>query len=824
MAQIRKPSAGGGGASISQVVSGFFKEEVTNAVAVGNDTWETIYTIPQAFNSMSLSFAPNVTATVGLRLQDLNDDYTVEEWTMDGPAGIEANRIYSQEGSEVLTPGHTYAIQVQASIPMNNIVLLVELYAETLPYDLHLSLDHTGIPGVSGGSFTQEAHDQEDHTGLPGIPSAFITVMALESSLPTVEVQQFCTAYNHAQAVGSATGTYTSLGPAGSERAVKAVVGSPYSTVTVRGRVKNDAVANITPTFKIYGDTDGKPGTLLASANGSVLADANAWNNISHDFTLDPPLEAGTYWIAIPGDKAGLYCTGGGAAVGTQWDWQTAGVWDVGAADVGLSISAEGMPDLVYADGDIVFTQDTNKFWRWNFDTLSWIELNPTTDLTGLLDEAAHDQLDHAGLPGIPDVSAFSDSWKDPVVNEAALPANSDVTVLNHWTDTSPGSWYDNISGSVWGADDFLGDGLDDYTVKLKLKAVGGNSGSCAAHIYSDGTNKPGTLVANSDEANSGVIENGVTQDTTFHFTQLNLVDGTKYYVVITSVTGLIQPQTYTGGIEDNSVHSTNAGSSWSTNNKVAIDMLVKRAGTVVSYEGDVRYAEAEKTTWIFDGTNWNQIGDITGLLDESAHDALDHTGLTGVNPGQWLGSVADEANLPGALGNYATYGAATVGFYDNWGSWHADDFVGNGLGYYKFVEKLAYGGANLTLRAFIYSNNAGVPGTLVAQCDADITGVNDANQDIIFEFTDVDLTEGTTYWLVTRKMSGGDDMEKSANSGGNAQNSGNSGASWNAAGGYSIYMQAWFAASGNILGDLILQRDTGAILFWNGSDWTATI
>lgn len=38
------------------------------------------------------------------------------------------------------------------------------------------------------------------------------------------------------------------------------------------------------------------------------------------------------------------------------------------------------------------------------------------------------------------------------------------------------------------------------------------------------------------------------------------------------------------------------------------LSMKVSMAGEILAYEGDVRYAKAEKTLNIFDGTSWNAI------------------------------------------------------------------------------------------------------------------------------------------------------------------------------------------------------------------------
>jgi hypothetical protein len=212
-------------------------------------------------------------------------------------------------------------------------------------------------------------------------------------------------------------------------------------------------------------------------------------------------------------------------------------------------------------------------------------------------------------------------------------------------------------------------------------------------------------------------------------------------------------------------------------------------------------------------------------VFDQTAHDALDHSGLTGVGSQQWRESVADAASLPGVLGIYNTTGTkSTSSFSDNYAStYHAASFPGNGEGNYQAVSEWAYDSSSITLRGYIYTDNAGKPGTIVATSDADHVGTVAAGQEIIFDFTGVNLVQGTTYWYVAKRIAGATaNMEKRTTENVSTDGArGTDGTTWTNCG--PMWAQFSFAGgTANIQGDAIVQKDTNQIKVWNGSAWVA--
>jgi hypothetical protein len=303
----------------------------------------------------------------------------------------------------------------------------------------HDSLDHTGLTGIPEitGLLEETAHDLLDHDGLPGIgDGAYRQPIALEANLPVVTISNYSGNDLVKSLVdGSDASTWSTSG-LNDERATKFILPAPCSSLVVSARI-NGAIGQV-PQWQIWraDGGDGYPGTMVTSHNAPALG-SSGWQKITYSWDLSAtPLEAGTYWLAVAptsGEKFGIL--GGGAAAGAAVVCRKDGNWKYWAIhnNTQASILCEGYSTIVYDDGDIVFTQNTNKFWRWNEATLSWIALNPTeTPHAGLLDETAHDALDHTGLTGVPDEFDWDTSAATPhrLVNHAGIPGVPSTTGL----------------------------------------------------------------------------------------------------------------------------------------------------------------------------------------------------------------------------------------------------------------------------------------------------------------------------------------------------------------------------------------------------------
>ncbi len=194
----------------------------------------------------------------------------------------------------------------------------------------------------------------------------------------------------------------------------------------------------------------------------------------------------------------------------------------------------------------------------------------------------------------------------------------------------------------------------------------------------------------------------------------------------------------------------------------------------------------------------------------------------------QWKSAVANAAALPGVLGLYASVGGVwSSQFYANYSAstdWHAEDITGNGMGIYQFWQSRSNTNASsTTLRGYIYTNNGGVPGTLVATSDSTVTPGPNAGDAYYYSFSNANLTQSTTYWLVTAYISGDRIfLERASSSGGNAKY-GTDGLSWSNAGGYGIPTDCYFTGtSSNAIGDVRVQKDTKKLMYWDGSIWAS--
>lgn len=527
----------------------------------------------------------------------------------------------------------------------------------------HAALDHSEIPGAGGEeTFTQEVHDLEDHSSVPGVPSIeglldetshdaldhtgltgvggtsnFKDSFATEAELPSTSPTDLTGVSSRALTTGSSTfgGTKTSLT---NERAVRLIAPGPVNTFVVTGRIDGDT--GQTPNWQIWDNLGemGVPGTKLYNSNGPNLV-STGWQTTTYTFEFDPPLPAGTYWLALAptsGEEFRLNLDGN--AVGEAYVACNAGNWSQWGIREGqtLSYMASSLLDVDYEDGEIAFTQDTNKLHRYVSATDSWIELNPDE----VFDSDAHEAVDHSGLTGIPAAEVFTEEvhaetshegiagdlqWKAPVDDEASLPVNTPSTIHNF--NLEPLSFLEHVDPGEPGTwDSFIANGFGTYSVVIMLNLF--KKGKLRATIHADNDGVIGDLIATSLEEPYFNYPNPINEEVTFNFGDLELINGEQYWVKIISVV-------YTGyELKIRGCTVADIAESFYINNtrqdEYALCMDVISTVTL-SYEADARYAKSEKTVNVFDGTTWNQVG-----LDETSHDLLDHTGLTGV------GSVAN--------------------------------------------------------------------------------------------------------------------------------------------------------------------------------------
>ena len=303
------------------------------------------------------------------------------------------------------------------------------------------------------------------------------------------------------------------------------------------------------------------------------------------------------------------------------------------------------------AGGEETFTQEVH-------DLEDHSSVPGVPSIEGLLDETAHDALDHTGLTGIPAAEAFTEvvhaetshdgiagdkQWKAPVDDEASLPINSEELQISN---TSLEGAIEYLTTPYLSATTnrnaikFPGQGTADYKVTIRGGFFTAPSGSNTLRgmLYTSVDEEPGVLVATAIEDVETVSTSGHnTYD--FYFNAVALEEETDYFFVIYSISGSNAFRMGVVNTTENSIlYTSDSGSTWGTHSKTSYFRLYTTS--INTYDGDARYAKSEKTLNIFDGTDWNQVGDTTGLLDETAHDALDHSGLTGVGDKQWKAPV----------------------------------------------------------------------------------------------------------------------------------------------------------------------------------------
>ncbi|MFA5543719.1 MAG: hypothetical protein WDA47_08060, partial [Bacilli bacterium] len=395
---------------------------------------------------------------------------------------------------------------------------------------------------------------------------------------------------------------------------------------------------------EIHADNEGTVGDLIATCDEDIPAVPEI---VSLEFSSINLVEGTTYWLVfykqsgtsttkqpmMDAMAGGHYYTSTDG--GVSWTNRTG--YDLYLVVKRLSINS------IEADARYAKTEKTLNI----FDGTVWNNIN---DNTGLLDETAHDTLDHTGLTGIPAAEAFTEAvhaetshegiagdkqWKAPVDNEESLPTNEEETIVEQLSGVV---YFDPYltSSAIRAATKFTGNGSGDYRTLFKTSYADGNT--FRAEIYSDNDNEPGELLYTNDE-DINIVEHPQTLEPIF--SNADLTEGTSYWVVVYCPTGTNSVRLIESDIDHSNppMLTQNSGDTWTTPDDHTLYYGIY-ISTINSYEGDVRYAKSEKTTWTFDGTNWNQIGDTTGLLDETSHDALDHDGLTGVGDKQWKAPV----------------------------------------------------------------------------------------------------------------------------------------------------------------------------------------
>ncbi len=404
----------------------------------------------------------------------------------------------------------------------------------------HDALDHAGLTGIPSvtGLLDETAHDLLDHTGLTGVggTSNFKDSFVTEAELPSTGPTDLTGVSSRALTTGSSTSgaTNTSLT---NERAVRLIAPDPVNTLVVTGRIDGDT--GQTPNWQIWDNLGamGVPGTKLYNSNGPNLV-STGWQTTTYTFEFDPPLPAGTYWLALaPTSGEAFMLNLDGSAVGEAYVARNAGNWSQWGIQEGqtLSYMASSLLDIDYEDGEIAFTQDTNKLHRYVSATDTWVELNPDEtfkstahalvdhegltgipSVAGLLDETAHDDLDHTGLTGI--ILEIAETHED-------LPTDGFYWAQGYGT--ADGSKECNTSYDF--ADDFIGKGEHNYLFKLKHENITNNT--CTVEIHADNAGVPAAAVLHTL---SHVINSPAAEiETEFDFGVLNLTDAATYWITI---------------------------------------------------------------------------------------------------------------------------------------------------------------------------------------------------------------------------------------------------------------------------------------------------
>ena len=204
-------------------------------------------------------------------------------------------------------------------------------------------------------------------------------------------------------------------------------------------------------------------------------------------------------------------------------------------------------------------------------------------------------------------------------------------------------------------------------------------------------------------------------------------------------------------------------------------------------------------------------------------------TGPTGaVGSGtQWKDSVANEAALPvntdfafltqdvdTNLGpDFISSDITTIG----------DDFVGRGIGIYKFRLKLDVTVSGATIRAFVYTSDGLDPNAQIAQCDSDIVVASPVNNGVYdFVFTDLPATDGVTFWILIRRVDGTGTIKPHYNSATGNLVYGSSLNGWSHYG--ALYLTAYLTSIQSLEGDARYAETEKTFHIFDGTDWLQQI
>lgn len=200
------------------------------------------------------------------------------------------------------------------------------------------------------------------------------------------------------------------------------------------------------------------------------------------------------------------------------------------------------------------------------------------------------------GIPGEQGPQGPAVSWKEPVANEAALPVNTETPIKDSWG-------YPAAAAGVAAAINFVASGPGTYKAKVHIIM---HEGIYNAYIYSDSAGLPGEDIGIAPVEGIGVIN----EDMFVIFNDVNLTNGVPYwivFVIISGDSGIGVRDGYGSGTLVQSNDSVPPITNFALNTGWSINHVVYSA-TINAVEGDVRYAETEKTTWAFDGTTWVSI------------------------------------------------------------------------------------------------------------------------------------------------------------------------------------------------------------------------
>jgi hypothetical protein len=285
----------------------------------------------------------------------------------------------------------------------------------------HDGLDHTGLTGVPSitGLLDETAHDLLDHDGIDGVGSMqWINSVDTYGSLPQDGVAIFDT--NPVEIEQNLTDLYSylAISPAHLE-AIPFIPTVDVATIDVIAVLKTDTAG--TAKVTIFSDNGNKPGSELKTQTFSVSTYAGA----SHTYTTSVSYSfiANTkYWVSITRITAATGFQRISNALSDGYTWaQYGSSWSTVTNGRPPQIRVQSSTVVGYVDGTISVARDTGKIYKWNSTARTWSILNPTEAAhTGLLDETAHDALDHTGLTG---VGGGSEYFNDPVADYANLPA-----------------------------------------------------------------------------------------------------------------------------------------------------------------------------------------------------------------------------------------------------------------------------------------------------------------------------------------------------------------------------------------------------------------